>query len=530
MAKPPIFTEDQLNEMSREQLIELCLMTKKISHEIAEERDSLFSTLVLMNQRTYGRKTEASNQIPGQMSLFNEAEVHADNSPEPRINDTKIPRPVRKKKTTRQEILKDLPVEVYDHELSEEELAEIFPNGYKEITPETYQRLSIIPRTMRVCEHRVHIYTSKDNDGRIVRADRPVDLFRNSLATPELVATILTGKYVNHLPLERQSKEFKLEGVKLETNTLSNWVIKSADLYLFSIYEELKKSLLECRVVHADETPLQVTKDGRNAGAKSYMWVYRSGECNEERPAVVYDYQKTRNSEHPKTFLKGYSGTLVCDGYSAYKKLEADVDEIKTAGCWVHARRYFANIVKSASKQNIKDTIAGEAYAMINEIFAEEKKRQELTDEAERNAQDVVLKKKVDEYFAWAKRALATLALDSNTAKGLNYSINHEKALRVFLENPDVPMHNNRAEQAIRPFAIGRKNWVNIDTPRGAEASAIIYSLVETAKANNLHTYEYFRFLLEELPKHADDTDRSFIADLLPWSENVQKRCSNTAI
>ena len=195
--------------------------------------------------------------------------------------------------------------------------------GYKELPVETYKRLAIIPQTFMVDEHHVHIYASKSNDGTIIRADRPADVFRNSLATPSLIAAIAVGKYANHLPLKRQSKCYKENGAILEPNTLANWMIKASEDYFSLIYDELHNYLYDSRVVHADETPFKVImKDNPKDGNTNYMWVYRNGKCDSKYPVVIYDHQPTRNANHPDEFLKDYSGYLVTDGYQVYHTLD----------------------------------------------------------------------------------------------------------------------------------------------------------------------------------------------------------------
>ncbi len=195
------------------------------------------------------------------------------------------------------------------------------------------------------------------------------------------------------------------------------------------------------------------------------------------------------------------------------------------AGCWIHAKRKFAEYVKAIGDKDTKGTIATEAVSRISELFHLDNKLDELPKKEREKQRQSIIKPKVDDFFAWAKESLLKVPADGNTARGLNYCINQEQFLRVFLDNGDVPMDNNRAEQAIRPFTVGRKNWVNMFSENGAQSSAIIYSLVETAKANNLRVHEYPELLLTELSAHADDTDHSFLVDLLPWSKLVQEKC-----
>lgn len=520
-------TTEQLERMDKKVLITIIVALQGQLASINQQLSFLTEQIALMNQRSFGRKTEAAAQFE-QLSLFdvfNEPECLSDKSKEPEITEVIIPSHSRKKKSKREVQLDGITARVHQHRIEKEKLEKLFPHGYKELPDEVFKRLSIIPQQFIVDEHHVHVYVSRDNDGTIVRAERPASLFRNSIATPSLVATIMTGKYQNHLPLERQSECFKASGVKLETNTLANWMMAASNQYLSLLFEALHKRLFDSRVIHADETPFQVIKDGRKAGSKSWMWVYRNGACDSAHPIVIYDYQPTRKTDHPAEFLKGYSGILVTDGYQPYHTLDKKRDDLQVAGCWVHAKRKFAEYVKAVGSENLEGIIAAEATKQISALCHMDNQFDDLTKEERERQRQQVLKPRVNDFFKWVKASISKLPSGSNTAKGLLYCINQEPFLRVFLSNGDVPMDNNRAEQAIRPFTIGRKNWVNMFSPNGADASAIIYSIVETAKANNLRVFEYLEFLLEKFMKHAKDSDYSFIEDLLPWSDAVQEVC-----
>ena len=522
-------TPEQLNGMDKRALIGIITSLQGQLATISTQLNFLTEQIALMNQRSFGRKTEKLDQMDDmhQMSLFdvfNEPEVFQDNSEEPEISEITVSSHTRKKKTKREDSLEGLPARIFEHRIGDDKLAELFPNGYKELPEEVYKRLSIIPQTLLVDEHHVHVYASKNNDGTIIKAERPADLFRNSIASAPLVATLITGKYANHLPLERQSKAFKDNGVKLETNTIANWMIKASDLYLSILYDELHKHLFKSHVVHADETPFEVIKDGRKAGSNSYMWVYRNGECDSKHPVVIYDYQPTRRLDHPDDFLKDYTGVLVTDGYQVYHSLEKKRKALKVAGCWVHAKRKFAELVKAIDTGPSDEIIAAEAVKRISELFHIDNLFSNLSSEERLKQRQTIIKPKVDDFFVWARTCMLKLPAGGTTYKGLQYCINQEQFLRVFLEDGDVPMHNNPAEQAIRPFTLGRKNWMNVYSINGAQASAVIYSIVETAKANNLRIYDYLEFLLSELSQHSGDTSLDFLKDLLPWNQTVQEK------
>ena len=499
-----------------------------------EKLDQLTEQIMLMNQRSFGKKTEKADEIAGQLDLslfidvFNEAEVQMDNSAEPEIESVVISSYKRSKtKGQRDADLDGLPARIFQHKLSEEQLQKLFPNGYKELPEKVYKRLVIIPETFLVDEHHLHVYASKDNSGSIVTAERPIDLFRNSIATPSLVAAIMNSKFEMHNPLDRLSRSFKSNGIKLETNTMSNWVIKGSEMYLSLLYDYLRQYLLASKVIHADETPLQVNKVKADSGkpAKTYMWVYCNGGYKGVKPIVLYDWQKGRSGDFPKEFLQGYSGSLITDGYQVYHSLGNLSPGLTVGGCWIHARRKFAEIIKSIGEKAAQGTLAMEAYEMMTEIMAIDNQYDDLTKKEREKMRQQVLKPKVEAYFEWAKLKYTMVGHQSAIGKALFYSINQETYLKAFLMNGDIPMDNNTAERAIRPFTIGRKNWVTMDSENGAKASAIIYSIVETAKANNLRPYAYLELLLTEIPKHMDEKSLAFLEELLPWNKKVQKNC-----
>ncbi len=523
----------------QEQLSTMQAQLDSANSQIAENNKQikiLIEQIRIMNQRKFGRSSEqASNEPDGQLSIFdvfNEAEALVKPElPEPQITEITVGSHTRKKPLgKREEDLKDLPTRIIPHELSKEELEKLFPNGYKELPVETYQRLSIIPETFIVDEHQVHVYAAKDDSGKIVRAPRSVDLFRNSIATAPLVAAVINGKFANAIPIERQSKTFKTNGVNLSSNTLGNWVIKSSELYLSLMYDRLHKLILDSKVIHADETPVKVMKiDGEKIknGKKTYMWVYCNKPDDSSHPIVLYNWQPSRKADHPRQFLKDFSGTAVTDGYQVYHTIANERMDLKVAGCWVHARRPYAEFIKSIGDKVESGTVAHEAYKMITEIMHLDNTLDDLSVSDRTKQRQLILKEKVDAYFEWVKLKYTQVAHNSVIGRALAYSINQEKYLRVFLDDGAVPMDNNRAEQAIRPFTIGRKNFVLIDSSNGANASAMLYSLTETAKANQLNVYKYFELLLTEIPKHIQDDKFDFLEELLPWSPKVQEECAS---
>ncbi|MBE5839383.1 MAG: IS66 family transposase [Butyrivibrio sp.] len=270
---------------------------------------------------------------------------------------------------------------------------------------------------------------------------------------------------------------------------------------------------------------MRIDKNKIKNGKKTYMWVYRNNPHCSKHPIVLYDWQPSRRADHPREFLKDFSGTVVTDGYQVYHTLGKERKDLKISGCWIHARRPFAEFIKSVGVEAAKGSIAAEAYSMITEIMHIDNGFDDLSNRDRKKQRQLVLQEKVDDYFAWAKLKYSQVTHNSVIGKALAYSINQEEYLRKFLTDGRIPMDNNYAEQAIRPFTIARKNFVLMESDNGAKASAMIFSLAETAKANSVNTYEYFELLLSEIPKHMDDHDLRFLDDLLPWSKNVQEKC-----
>ena len=331
------YTVEELKQLNKEELTAL-VMQFQTQLSLFEER------IAEMEARLFGRKTEKLESLSEQ--AFNEAEVESDEAEEP-TEETIVRVRTKRPKGKLDEDLKDIPVRQENHELSEEKLTEIFgENGWKRLPDEVYRKLEYHPATREVVEHHIAVYASKTED-LIKKAPRPSELLAHSLATPSLVAAIMNGKYTNALPLYRISQEFEREGLNLSVPAMANWVIRCAERYLYPLWDRLRTELRALPVAQADETPCHVQKDGRAANAKSFMFVYRSGEFLSDKPIVLYDYQKTRNAEHLENFLEGFSGVLVSDAFSGYHALESRRPEIRVAHCRAHARRDFADALKA---------------------------------------------------------------------------------------------------------------------------------------------------------------------------------------
>lgn len=530
------YTEEQLNKLDKELLVQLFLglqdqmegLTRQ-TQALNDKMQLMMEQLVLSKKSRFGRSSEKMAgpgqirfmEVDGEIVFFNEAEAVCDlDVPEP---DSLEPQQPKKKKQAgkREADLAGLPVRRIDHYLSEKELAAEFgEKGWKQLPDAISRCYRFVPAKVEVEEHHVGVYSSKTDD-RMVKAPHPKKLLPGSLVSPSLAAAVLNGKYVNAVPLYRLEKEFERYGLAITRQNMANWVIRLGESCFGPLYDYLHTLLYRYPVIQADETPVLVNKDGRPAGSKSWMWVYRSGCLYQKEQVILYEYQKTRNASHPRKFLKDYNGICVTDGYQVYHTLEKEKEDLKIAGCWVHCRRKFEEALEVIPKELRKQSILDLLMNQIRAIYREEGKLSGFSADERVEKRQLVVKPLVDAFFAYVKQNSGRVPKSGKAREAFTYALNQEPYLRVFLENGNVPMDNNASERAIRGFCIGKKNWEMIDTVHGASASAIIYSISETAKANGLKPYEYFEYLLTEIPKHQDESSTDFLADLLPWSEKL---------
>lgn len=512
-------SKETLKNMSNEALVEVVLLLQNNIEQLNHNIELLTEQLKINNQRKYGRSSETASSMFEQQQFdfaFNEAEASVDESAEePTVKQL----PKKKQKGAKENNLK----KITNHrevliEMTDDELNKKYGEGkWKKLPMETIVKLEHHPAYFEVVTYKIGVYAKNDNET-IVRAERPQELLPGSIVTPSLISSILFAKYVNAVPLYRQEQAYQNNDVFISRQNMANWTIKMSEMYFNSYYKEMKKELVKEEILNVDETPFLVTKDGRPAGSQSYMWVYRS---SNNKKMVLYDYKHTRNSEYPLEYLNGYKGIIVCDGFSGYHKIGREhPEQFQIAGCWVHLKRIFATIIKSIGEEKAKGTVAEKATKKISYLYHMDNKGEDMKQEERKKYRQEIIKPIVDEFFEWAKAIYSKVPSQSETGKGLQYAINQEKYLRLFLTNPIIPLDNNAAERSIRPFCLGKKNWVMIDTIRGAEASAVIYSIVETAKANNLKIYDYINYLLEELPKYTNIPNSELPSKLFPWSDD----------
>ena len=494
--------------------------------DLQNQVSNLTEMVLLLRKEKFGPSSEKTNtQIEGQLSLFNEAEVEANPDAKEPFYERKGGIVRKNAKTKREELLKDLPVEEIPCMIHPDDMfCERCGTGLKEIGYiKVRDELEYIPAKVKIlrymqqacecpaCKHKGYPFIKK--------AFTPTSVLNHSLASPSSVARVMYQKYVNSIPLYRQEKDWEQIGIGLSRATMANWIIRSGEDHLMPVVEHLRKKLLERDIIHCDETPVQVLKEeGKKPQTKSYMWLYRSGN-DEKEPIVLYDYQPSRNGDHAVTFLKDFKGYVHSDGYSGYNKLK----DITRVGCWAHLRRKFVEAIPT-KKTDSPPTSAEIGRQYCDKLFAIEDTLKDLSPE-ERFCKRLELEKPVlDAFWCWldSLNALKGSAL----GKAVTYAQNQRPYMENYLLDGRCSLSNNAAENAIRPFTVGRKNWLFADTPKGAKASAAVYSLVETAKANGLNVYAYLQHLLQYMPGSEWQRYPEELDALMPWNSDVQEQCN----
>jgi len=511
--------------------------------ELKRQIDWFIAQIKKNNKRTFGQSSEKTEYVSGveAISLFNEVECEADpNRPEPEIEDVIIPEHTvtkRKKQVgQRDKVLEGLEVETVEYVINKDENScQIHHCELQVIGKEVVRReVEIIPAKVTVKEHVRYAYGCRpcETEGlygaNIVKADVPPALIPNSLASASAVAYVMYEKYVNAMPLNRQENDLALQGLKLPRQTMANWVITCAQKYFEPVYEEMRKELLTHDIIQDDETTVQVLKEeGRKPTTQSYMWLYRSTE-RVGPPVILFEYQPTRSGDHPKRFLAGYKGYINCDGYKGYNNISED---IKLQGCFSHCRRYYTDAVDIVPKDARADCEAMKGVKFCNKLFEIERRLINCSNEQRFEKRLEQSKPVLDDFLAWAS-TMNDVALDkTRLGKAITYTLNQWDNLCRFLEDGRLEIHNNAAEQAIRPFTIARKNFMFCDTVNGARASAVTFSIISTAQANGLDPRAYLVFLLDQMrfvvragPPGSEIVAQA-ISHLLPWSPDIPDSC-----
>ena len=494
--------------------------------KLKNELEYLKGIISNKNRKIFGVSSEQVDI--NQLSLFNEAEKFSDsNAEEPTLEEITYKRAKKNHYIGKKDNLANLERVVIEHKLEGDDLickdcgellTEIGVKSTKEI-------IKLIPAKLVVEEHIIYSYGCKScekeiGESNIISAPAPKTIFYNSMASNELIAHTVILKYQHAMPLYRQELYFDMMGATLSRQTLCNWTMSAAEA-LGPIYNYMKKELLSRNYIHADETTLKVINDnGKDSKSKKYMWLYMSE--TESAPVILYEYQSTRSSSCPKSFLGDFKGFLQTDGYNGYNSVSNAI----RVYCLAHIRRYFHNIIVDLDEQALKNSRAIIGFNYCEQIYKLEKELRESysSDENYYDVRFEVRSKEltsiIDKFIEYTEIEIKNALPKSPLGKALEYAKKHLPGVKNVLLDGSIEVDNNAAERAIKPFVIGRKNFLFANTAKGATSSATIYSIVETAKANKLVVERYLVYLFDNLSK-IDLSDSESLENLMPWSNKI---------
>jgi transposase len=486
---------------------------------------SLENQILNKNRKIFGRSSEQVDS--DQLSIFNEAEKHHDpQKAEPELEEVVCTRKKTSKNTGKKDNLANLERVTIEHSLQEnEDSCEECGQSLEVIGKKSKEILKYEPAKLYIEEHITYSYTCKscnDLESNIVTTKSPNTLLHKSMASNEILAHAIVLKYQYAMPLYRQESYFKMLGANLSRQTLSNWVISTSD-ELLCVYDLMKEELIKSNYIQADETTVQVIHDsGKKSKSKKYMWLYKTAGDNDI--IILYDYQNTRSSSCPKNFLEGFSGYLQTDGYDGYNRVE-DIDRIY---CLAHIRRKYHDIIVNLNEEALKKSRGIIGFNLCEKIYEVEKdirKKYSEDKDYHKLRYEIRLEKLkplLEEFKEYVDREIKDALPKSPLGKALEYSRKLLPKMETVLEDGSIEIDNNGAERAIKPFVIGRKNWLFSNTSKGAKASALIYSIIETAKANDLMVEKYLLHLINRL-SNLDKVDRTRenLLELMPWSKTL---------
>lgn len=541
----PLFTEEQLNSMSKENIIALMQIMQehqqkqeteiRILKEKAKELEflnaMLSDRLTLAQRKRFGQSSEKYADGYTQLNLFNEAEQECDpDGSGPEMEEIHPASYKRKKCTGKKE--EDLSAfettEVIEYKLEgTDRYCPDCGTKYKVVTKETVKRLKFIPARFEVVEESTYVY-SCPKCGAMKRPEKAASLLKGSIATPSLVAGIMNAKYVNGMPLARQEREFARYDLNLSTKTMANWVIQCADRYLQPLYDLMKEEFLRSSYVHGDETRVQVIDEpGQKGSTQNWMWVYLTDEYSGSPRMVLFQYERTRAGYHPVKFLGDqFRGYFTCDGYQAYHSLP---EGITVTGCMAHARRRFDEALtilkKDFTKEQLKETTAYQAMSRIGMLYKIEGLIREKSPEERYMERQKQAKPLLEAFFEWLHSLEDAMDRSSKIGEAVLYTLNQEPYLKQYLEDGHLSIDNTAAERAIKNFAIGRRNWLFSKSICGAQSSATVYSITETALLNGLKPYNYLTYVLERMKDLGAFPKKEDMLELLPWSPSLPDDC-----
>ena len=494
---------------------------KSDNEYLKNNNDLLREENAYLKRKLFGVKSEKMPCSVEQLSLFDEAEQECE--PE-LLEEITYKRAKKKQKGTLEIKLDNLKhvKEVYDID-EKDRICDICGTKMHRVGEE-FVRHEVVYEPAKLYVKDIYRKTYECRNcrkrGKVVmlKAGTPAPVIPHSFTSPSVLSQVITDKFVNHMPLYRQEAEWKRLGLDLSRTTMANWLIIASREYFIPIVNRMHEILVVEKYVHSDETTVQVLNEpGKPATSKSYMWVYSSIR-ESSKPIRIFEYKPDRKAENPQKFLENFSGTLISDGYGGYNNISGVVN----AYCWAHARRKFYEALP-ADMKDVSDTLAYTGLKKIAKLFAIEKEIDTLPPEDKVKIRQEKSKPLVDDFFSWCADAQNKSLTRSKIGKAIQYALNLEKGLRVYLDDGLVPMTNSLDERNIRPFTVSRKNWLFSTSTKGADASASIFSLIETAKANRLSPFNYIEYILEIMPQIDIIQHPEKIDWFMPWSDQIKE-------
>ena len=493
--------------------------------------DNMIQALLHARKKLFGPSTEVT-QTDGQLSLFESVQELAEqlNLSKEKITVKPYTRTARKP-GVRKEMLAGFPQEVEEYVLPAEEKCSVC-GGEMKVTGKKVVRTEvefqpaklIVKQIIQQVAKCVNCGTedSPNEKCHFQKAAVPVPPLAHSISTPFLIAQVMYQKFALGLPLSRQEKDWYCLGLVLSRSNMANWVIRCSEEWFEPVYWRIHEKLLECALIHMDETRIQCNKEeGKLPSSESFMWVMRSA-ASEDIQAAFFFYSRSRGGENARKLLKDFNGYLITDAYAGYDT----VPDIKRALCWSHARRYLIESIPLDSQgKEIPGSKGAEGREYINLLFKVEEEIKNLPYEEKKQKRQDASKPILDAFWTWVEKTSAMYTTNEKLTQALGYCQNQRKYLETFLEDGRIPLSNNYCEANIKPFATARRAWLFADTPKGAFANGVLYTLVESARANDLDVYEYLKHLLIEMPNNHHLENPSVIDRLLPWSKELPEQC-----
>ena len=521
----------KLRQLVKEQEQQLAAKDKIIEKQNIQI-ENMIQALLHARKKLFGSSSECSGQIEGQLNLFETTQKLAKELWEEQKKIT-VPGYTRtaRQPGIRAEMLAGIPKEIEEYIINPEETCSQCGSELKVIGKKVVRtEVKFIPAKLKVVQIVQQVAKCMDcgtegsgfEKDHFQKAAVPTPILPHSIATASLVAQVMYQKFGMGVPLNRQESDFYRMGLVLPRRNMAHWVIRCSEEWLAPIYNRIHEILLECEILHMDETRIQCNKEaGKKASSDSWMWVIQSGAC-EDIKATFFHYSRTRGGGVARELLKGFHGYLTTDAYTGYDKVEGITRNL----CWAHVRRYLAeSIPLDTNGRELSGSKGAEGREFINLLFKLESEMKDLTYEEKKEKRQEASRAILDAFWSWVEETSAIPTTNEKLTKALGYARNQRKHLETFLVDGRLVISNNLCESHIRPFATARKAWLFADTPKGATANAVLYTLVETARANDLNIYEYLNYVLKAMPDTDFYNQPELVDAYLPWSKELPEEC-----